>query len=99
MEDNKAAINENVLHDNCDEWTAPKGAIIDDAKLILHLGCHKKITSFQLKNLNKDLGGTKTFSLYVAKTISGPWILIATEQLTQTDTCSEEVVTFRIYWE
>ena len=45
--DNNADIKDNVLRDNCDEWIAPEGAVDNDAELILHLGCHKKIISFQ----------------------------------------------------
>ena len=82
--DNSASTKENVLHDNCDEWIAPEGAVNDDAELILHLGCHKKITSFQIRNMRSDLGGTKTFSLYIRNIMYGPWHLITTGEINQT---------------
>ena len=52
--DNSASTKENVLHDNCDEWIAPEGAVDNDAKIILHLGCSKKITSFQIWNMKSE---------------------------------------------
>ena len=97
--DNNADIKDNVLHDNCDEWIAPEGTIDNDAELILHLGCHKKITSFQIRNMRSDLGGTKSFSLFIGNSLSGPWHLITSGELDQTDTCTDQMEKFWIEME
>ena len=89
-----------VLHDKCEEdegqWIAPEGAVDDDASLILNLGCPQKITSVLIKNLRSDLGGTKEFSIYIGNNLVGPWELMGTGEINQTETCTDEMEIIRI---
>ena len=91
---------EDVLHNNCDEagkgWIAPESAVDQAAELVIHLGCPQKITSVQIKNLNKELGGTKSFSLYIGNHLSGPWNLVKSGELNQTEDCTDPMQVIKL---
>ena len=78
VEKNENKPNQNILTDNCnkdegDEWLAPKGAVDKEAEIVIHMGCNKKLKGLQMKNIKKDHGGTKTFTIYLSENIDGPW--------------------------
>ena len=96
---NKTNI-EDVLHNNCDEagkgWIAPESAVDEAAELVIHLGCPQKITSVQIKNLKKEFGGTKSFTLYIGNHLSGPWNLVKSGELNQTEDCTDPMQVIKL---
>ena len=79
-----------VLADKCvdgkkdDNWVVQEGAVNEDAELILNLGCHQNVKIIQIKNLERDLGGTDRFSIFVSENSFGPWAVLLTGELNQT---------------
>ena len=55
----------------------------NNAELILNIGCSQKVRNVQMKNLNRDLGGTKHFSIFLSDYSMGPWNLILRGELNQ----------------
>ena len=79
---------ENILTDSCSEeddnhWLAPQEAVNDDAEIIIDMGCLKKIKGLQMKNLKKEHGGTKRFTILLSEFQGGPWKSIWTDELTE----------------
>ena len=78
---------ENILTDNCsdddgDHWLVPAEATnTTEAEIIINLGCMKIIKGLIIKNIKKDQGGTKMFTIHLAPSIEGPWTLILTDEL------------------
>lgn len=89
-----------VLHDNCDddggEWIAPNGAVDDDAALVLDIICPQKITTVLVKNLLAGQGGTKEYTIYIGSDLDGPWELMHTGEMNQTDSCQDSLEVIRI---
>ena len=94
----------NVLHDNCaleddDHWVAPAGATSSstdganntNAEVIIYMGCVKKPKGFQMKNIKKEKGGTKRFTLFLSHFPEGPWEQILTDEFKEQDNfgCSD----------
>ena len=72
-----------VLTDNCnniddDDWLVANGTNNTDAEIIIDLGCTKKIKGLQMKNIKKELGGTKNFTIFLSESPEGPWSPILT---------------------
>ena len=74
----------------------PRGLLMMTPTLILNLGCPQKITSVLIKNLRSDIGGTKEFSIYIGNNLVGPWELMGTGEINQTETCTDEMEIIRI---
>ena len=83
----------NILLDNCGleedgDWVAPAGVTsssIDgadnpDSEIIIYLGCVKKPKGFQMKNIKKEIGGTKSFSIFLSHFSEGPWVPILKDE-------------------
>ena len=50
------------------------------------LGCMKKIKEIQLKNIKKEKGGTKKFTLFLSEAEDGPWIEILSDEFPEPET-------------
>lgn len=79
-----------VLTDNCndddgDDWLVPNGTNNTDAELIIDLGCTKKIKGLQMKNIKKEDGGTKNFTIFLSESAEGPWKPILTVDFPEQD--------------
>ena len=85
---NKSFPNDAVLNDDCKDenghWIAPIGAKNENVEFIINLGCLQKVNIVQIKDLGKDMGGTKKFSIFVGEDSHGPWDLILASELNQT---------------
>ena len=73
----------NILTDNCsdedgDDWLVPKGSNGTDAEVIIDMGCMKKVKGLHMKNIKKEQGGTKNFTIFVSKDMEGPWEAVLT---------------------
>ena len=71
-----------VLADTCvdgqkdDNWAALAGAVNEEAELILSLGCPQNVKIIQIKNLERNLGGTEQFSIFVSEYNSGQAVIL-----------------------
>ena len=88
--------NKDVLTDNCNEedgnkWLSEEGAIDADAEVIIDMGCVKTVRGLQMKNIKRNQGGTKIFTIYVSESIEGPWKEIFTDKFPEqtTDGCGQ----------
>ena len=55
------------------------------AEIVINLGCTKKIKGLRMKNIKKEEGGTKDFTVYVSDSPEGPWNLILTDGFQEQD--------------
>ena len=46
----------------------------------------KKVKEIRLKNIKKEKGGTKTFTIYLSDSIEGPWRKILTDKFSEKTT-------------
>jgi hypothetical protein len=83
-----------ILTDVCrdedsNEWLAPEEAVDDEAEIIIDMGCLKKLKGLQMKNIQRDHGGTKQFTIFLSEFHDGPWESVLTEELPEqvTDGC------------
>ena len=69
-----------VLTDNCDgrnDWLVPKDVELNsDPEIIIFLGCMKMLKGLQMKNIKKEQGGTKDFTIFLSESSDGPWIKV-----------------------
>ena len=77
-----------ILTDNCDngsdnEWLVPEGTNNTDAEAIIRLGCLKRPKGFQMKNIRRDLGGTKDFIISLSDSPEGPWTSILANKFSE----------------
>ena len=85
---------QDILTDNCNdedgiEWLAEEGAIDSDAEVVIDMGCVKTVKGLQMKNIKRNQGGTKIFTIFVSESIEGPWKEIFTDKFSEqtTDGC------------
>ena len=57
-----------------------------DAEIVVNLGCSKKIKGLRMKNIKKEDGGTKDFTVYTSDSPEGPWKLILTDKFPEEET-------------
>ena len=57
-----------------------------DAEIVINLGCSKKIKGFRMKNIKKEQGGTKDFTVHASDSPEGPWKLILTDHFREEET-------------
>ena len=82
-----------ILIDNCNDedsgdWLVAEEAVKEaqkmDTQVIINLGCSKKIKGLRMKNIKKENGGTKGFSVYVSdESPEGPWKLILSDKFVE----------------
>ena len=75
----------NILTDNCndeygDDWLVSKGANNTESEVILHMGCTKQLKGLRMKNIKKENGGTKIFSIYLANSLECPWKFVLADE-------------------
>ena len=73
----------NILTDNCndrdsDAWLVTEEDINEaentNSEIVFDLGCSKKIKGLRMKNIEKEKGGTKSFSVLISdESPEGPW--------------------------
>ena len=63
----------------------PEGTNNHDAEVIIDLGCTKKLRGLQLKNIKKELGGTKQFTVFLSQSADGPWEPVLTTDFPEED--------------
>ena len=84
---------QDILIDNCNDedsgdWLVAEEAVKEaqkiDTQVIINLGCSKKIKGLRMKNIKKENGGTKGFSVYVSdESPEGPWKLILSDKFVE----------------
>ena len=74
---------------------APEGAVDDDSIIIFNLGCHQMLTSILMKNLHNG-DGTGEYSVYIGKSIDGPWEFVISGVLNQSSSCSDKIESIKI---
>ena len=84
----------NILTDECsnedsNEWLAPEESVDDEAEIIIDMGCLKKLKGLQMKNMKREHGGTKQFTIFLSESHDGPWDSVLTDELSEqvTDGC------------
>ena len=83
---------DNILTDMCSDkddkdWTVKEDAANStEASVTINLGCMKKVKEIRLKNIKKEKGGTKTFTIYLSDSIEGPWRQILTDEFSEKTT-------------
>ena len=87
----------NILTDNCsdengDEWLVPQGTNGTEAEVTIDLGCMKKVKGLQMKNIKKEHGGTKTFTIFLSEYQDGPWESILTTEFPEQETVGCAVI-------
>jgi hypothetical protein len=80
-----------ILTDKCseidgDDWLVRNGTNNTDAEIIIDLGCTKKIKGIQMKNIKKEQGGTKNFTVFLSESSDGPWIPVLTKDFPEQET-------------
>ena len=69
------------------DWTVQEDAANStEASVTINLGCMKKVKEIRLKNIKKEKGGTKTFTIYLSDSIEGPWRQIWTDEFSEKTT-------------
>lgn len=66
------------MKDNCEyknntDWLVHSEANMTDSELIINLGCMKLVKGLKIKNVKKEIGGTKEFKVFLSDSHSGPW--------------------------
>ena len=61
-----------------------------DADITINLGCTLKIKGLQMKNIKKEFGGTREFSVSTSESPEGPWteVLSASFSQPESSACS-----------
>ena len=86
VESGENITSNDVLHDSCedgDSWFISGDHSVQNKDLIINLGCSQKVQIVQVKNLERDLGGTKEFSIFLSEFSSGPWNFLLKGQMDQ----------------
>ena len=86
VESGENITSNDVLHDTCEDgdgWVISGDHSVQNKDLIINLGCSQKVQMVQVKNLERDLGGTKEFSIFLSEFSSGPWNFLLKGQLDQ----------------
>ena len=78
-------VADSILTDNCDDeansdWLVPRGINNTDTEIIINFGCMKNIKGLKLKNIKKEKGGTKNFTVFLSNSKDGPWKPVLSEQ-------------------
>ena len=79
-------VSDSIFKDNCDDkynsdWLVPRESNNTDAELIINVGCMKIIKGIKLKNLKKELGGTREFTVFLSDLLNGPWAIVLSGEL------------------
>ena len=72
---------------NNDYWRAPPG---EEAEIIIDMKCSKQLETFSIMNGYGDFG-TKKFSLFGSREVTGPWTELYRGELPQGLEMTEEV--------
>ena len=77
-------------------WRAAKSKSNDEAEIIIDLKCPIYLETFKIMNGYGDFG-TKQYSLFGSRNLTGPWATIHTGQLPQGIEMTEEVIDCTFY--
>lgn len=69
-----------------DDWLVRNGTNNTDAEIIIDLGCTKKLKGLQMKNIKREQGGTKNFTVFLSESPNGPWNPVLTVDFPEPET-------------